>query len=135
MGIMSLFADAGEKKQPPGDLGDAIVHAEVALTMIFRDIAAENNNLFIPGSVCTIDQTKHHSVVVASAKKLNASLQELATMLSHQNTRNSQTDIAGIKLALEEIMMCYQKNSATLADILRICGTIKTNLEKIRPEI
>lgn len=133
MGIMTLFADAGEKKQPPGNLGDAIVHAELALTMIFRDIAAENNNLFIPGSVCVINQTQHHGTIVASAKKLTQSLQNLNAMLEQQNASNNQTDIGGVRLALEEIIACYQKNRASLADVLCICSTIKTSLEKIRP--
>lgn len=135
MGIMSLFAEVGEKKQPPDDLADAIVHAEVALTMIFRDIAAENNNLFIPGSVCTVNRGQYHDVIVQAAKKLACCLQEVATMIPPHNLTPTRADIMGVMLALEETTNAYQKNTATLADVLCMCSCIKTNLEKIRPEI
>ena len=134
MGIMSLFAEVGEKKQPPDDLADAIVHAEIALTMIFRNIAAENNNLFIPGSVCTINRAQNHDTVMIAAKKLAICLQELASMMPQQSIADTKADIVGVARALEETASAYQKNTASLADILRMCGNIKTSLERIRPE-
>ncbi len=132
MGVASFFGGLSTKKPTVNRLASAIASAEKALTIVFRDIASEKNQLLYPVLSHIISHAEHQATVISAAKNLIQALTVLIFTSKNKPLDQSLLDLVHTTELLEKSITAYQKNDQVLSQLLLVCSSIKIHLEKIR---
>lgn len=135
MGIVSFLGGLSTKKPSLIAQTNAIASAEQALTIIFRDIASEKNQLLYPALTHPISHAKHQATVISSAKNLMKSLSTLIFTTQGSSIESPLIDLINATESLEKSIAAYQENDQVLSQLLLSCSSIKIHLEKIRSNL
>lgn len=132
MGVASFFGRLSTKKPTVNTLASAIASAEQALTVVFRDIASEKNQLLYPALSHIISHAEHQATVISAAKNLLQALTVIIFTSKNKPLDQSLLDLVHTRELLEISIAAYQKNDQVLSQILLVCSSIKIHLKKIR---
>ena len=135
MGVVSFFGGLRAKKPSAVTLTSAIASTEQALTVVFRDIASEKNQMLYPTQTHTMSHAEHRANVVSSAKNLILSIDTLIFASQDKPLVPALLDLTTAAELLEKSILAYQENDHVLSQLLLACSSIKINLEKFRSDL
>ena len=128
MNVLGLFNDANLKKQPPDTIVDLIVQTELALTTLFRDIAAEKNQMLNSIVYNDITPAAYQAAIIKSAQHL---AEQLNKLVARQTGATPNGDLIGNIRALDQAIIAFQHNEQLIAQLLLVGSSIKLCVEKI----
>ncbi|MBM3886422.1 hypothetical protein FJ364_00705 [Candidatus Dependentiae bacterium] len=135
MGVVSILNRLSIKKPIKDRLIKEIDSVERALTIVFRDIACEKNQMLYPAFISTLSHTEHQAMIIASAKELMQHLHALIFTTQTQSSTTELQDLAQAATSLEKFISDYEQNDQVLSHVLLACSSIKINLEKFRSNL
>jgi hypothetical protein len=131
MNVLTLFGDVSPKKQPPDTILDLIVRTELALTTLFRDIAAEKNQMLNAVIIHGTHPAYYQAAIIRSAHHLVQQLKNLAAKQTDDKHTLAAADLTGNITALNRAIEIFEENEQAVAQLLLICSSIKLHVEKI----
>ncbi len=129
MGVVSFLHKFNTKKRSVAVSTEKLMLADQALGLVFRTIALEKNQMLYPVQTNAISHKEHQAIIVDAAQKLVVRLQTLVDNQDAHPTPQPLDFITTIQ-ALNNAIDAYQEDEHTLPQLLLVCSSIKTSLEK-----
>lgn len=130
MGVVVFCNDFGSKTQDHTACFYQLKQVENSLNQVFREIAAQNNQVLTPPASPIKPYQYQHSINVA-AKKLLLSLTVLSSMHHEEINPHHTSCLINAIETLKKSIAIFEENKQQLAQILLVCSSIKSLLEKI----